>query len=97
MISMIHRDRAFSAILSDGKIALVKVEEKDRSYWTSGGVGLKRVKAAKSRGSGGTRGNKFKNQDRQVFVFGEISGGDRILLPCGTPPKWGGTTHQAGP
>ena len=42
MISMIHRDRAFSAILSDGKIALVKVEEKDRSYWTLPGGGVEK-------------------------------------------------------
>jgi 8-oxo-dGTP pyrophosphatase MutT (NUDIX family) len=35
-----NRERAFSAILSNGKIAMVKVDEKDRSYWTLPGGGI---------------------------------------------------------
>lgn len=34
------RDRAFAAILLDGKIAMVRVDEKDRSYWTLPGGGV---------------------------------------------------------
>ncbi len=39
---MVHRDRAFSAILANGKIAMVKVEEKDRSFWTLPGGGVEK-------------------------------------------------------
>src|SRR5690554_1084020 len=34
-----ERERAFAAIIDDGKILMVKVEEKDRSYWTLPGGG----------------------------------------------------------
>ena len=34
------RDRAFSAILSKGKIAMVQVDETDRSFWTLPGGGV---------------------------------------------------------
>lgn len=34
------RDRAFSAIIHDGKIVMVKVEENDRTYWTLPGGGV---------------------------------------------------------
>jgi ADP-ribose pyrophosphatase YjhB (NUDIX family) len=37
---MMNRERAFSAVLSNGKIAMVKVDKKDRSYWTLPGGGV---------------------------------------------------------
>jgi 8-oxo-dGTP diphosphatase len=39
-MAMANRDRAFSAILSNGKIAMVKVDEKDRAFWTLPGGGV---------------------------------------------------------
>lgn len=35
-----NRDRAFSAVLSNGRIAMVKVEEEGRSFWTLPGGGV---------------------------------------------------------
>ena len=38
-----NRDRAFSAVLSNGRIAMVKVEEEGRSFWTLPGGGVEQV------------------------------------------------------
>ncbi|NLM41296.1 MAG: NUDIX domain-containing protein [Firmicutes bacterium] len=40
MIAFGNRTRALSAILSHGKIAMVRVEEQERSFWTLPGGGV---------------------------------------------------------